>query len=52
MRATLSEHQREQPHDLDPIRLLGEHDLELCEVHLRLMPRVVSRFTPWDPHVI
>ena len=30
---------REQPHCLVPIRFLGEHDLELREVHLRLMPR-------------
>ena len=36
--AAVAQHHGEQPHRLDPLRFLGEHHLELREVHLRLMP--------------
>ncbi len=43
--AARAEHQREQPDDPRHRRLVGEHDLELGEVDLRLAPGGVSKRT-------
>ncbi len=36
--AAVSQHHREQPHHAHHAGLIVEHDLEVCEVHLRLRP--------------